>query len=986
MGNLVERSSQPDLITGTHLALLENLDPDSKFVTAHAQYHIQRQKKRDSDCRQTNAKRIQQVHSVEWSIDRKKSQRTGDYIDPDARYLPSNPIPSLKRKLRLEDNTVSTDRITLQHVCLAVQRLKNSQHMGSVGSYSVRRRDFLQLFCGEDGGSDDSSISSSTIIGNGLEKRVRNIWNVWCEAAAEDDSQQARVDAMQLLAGLIWLVPGSVGKDRLRAAVELFDPRWKGNINQEQNIDQPRNRNKPMQLSLSKMEVTVMIMTTLSGLCIWTDGFFIPPQATQINQIATAVFEDRKMLLSPSSSSTSRMNLIQLSQCAVALEQVSLERILCAEGLSVDLDDNTRSKNTRKSWMESFYYSSYDEKRMKLLMYESKDIDEIKGNRIRKRDIERPTKKDILEWKHTIVSSYSSKSQTKETIYFINSLSNIFLQSLTFTKLDQLNMRKMELLTMYLTMNWNSLKKLTLKSCQLNESMISLLSNGLSINNSIKILNLSNNNAGCNGGIAIGKALRQNESIIKLDISQNKLNDIGCKAIGEALIPYHLTTYSIHKKKKRKSCIDDNHSNTINTTIEIETNEDRIGRNDTLQCLDLRSNSIGTEGSLVFGDVLRTHPSLTSLNLRDNVIGDATLLAISDGILKSQYYIPLLRNMSIIKLGDRATCPLTNLNVSRNNIHDDGIVALSNTLSLSCNFTKEENLKRKLDFDQSNKKNQNYQNIFYSSRPNPLIDLITLNISSNKIRGRGAVALSNAIISCPSLTYLNLSDNKIGFHYAGSKYEKNINYEKNVFNYDTRGSIAIANAIDHNNTLTHLDLSMNSIDTVGGRTLLESLQWSEYLEVLNLSGNEMSQTIVNEQDEIGDPRLNLTHQKCMRMKGNVSLSVPTRINEDINSSNIGTGGLSVVGHRRSYHAGGESISQTNYHYELTRWSNNTKIEQMRRARKKYLPADDNDTILVIQEKGTTALQDKWNKLMKFHPDPLHDDSVLNTIDDISSKK
>ena len=59
---------------------------------------------------------------------------------------------------------------------------------------------------------------------------------------------------------------------------------------------------------------------------------------------------------------------------------------------------------------------------------------------------------------------------------------------------------------------------------------------------------------------------------------------------------------------------------------------------------------------------------------------------------------------------------------------------------------------------------------------------------------------------------------------------------------------------------------------------------------------------------------------------------------------------------------------------------------MRRARKKYLPADDNDTILVIQEKGTTALQDKWNKLMKFHPDPLHDDSVLNNIDDISSKK
>ena len=49
MGNLVERSAQPDLISGTHLALLENLDPESKFVAAHAQYHIRRKRRRDAN-------------------------------------------------------------------------------------------------------------------------------------------------------------------------------------------------------------------------------------------------------------------------------------------------------------------------------------------------------------------------------------------------------------------------------------------------------------------------------------------------------------------------------------------------------------------------------------------------------------------------------------------------------------------------------------------------------------------------------------------------------------------------------------------------------------------------------------------------------------------------------------------------------------------------------------------------------------------------
>ena len=347
------------------------------------------------------------------------------------------------------------------------------------------------------------------------------------------------------------------------------------------------------------------------------------------------------------------------------------------------------------------------------------------------------------------------------------------------------------------------------------------------------------------------------------------------------------------------------------------------------------------------------------------------------------------RQVDIDQRGDLPTCPLKYLNISNNEIHDDGIISLSKAMSSSVSFTEEEQQERKKNYQQQNN-TSNKNVLFIPSRPNPTIDLITLDLHNNRIKSRGAVALSSAIRENPTITYLNVSNNRIGFQYSGSKYEKSINYNKTVFNYDTSGSMGFSQMMDDNiGTLTHLDLSCNGIDSVGGTALLESLQWSEWIETFNLSGNEMSTEIVEEQNEIGDPRLDLSFQKRMRIKGMATVNVPTRISETITNETVGTGGLSVAGNSRSYHAGGTSKSKTDYHYQSTRWSEKTRMFQLKKAREKYLPID-NDKGTEGKEgkeggkegegKESTPLQIEWKKMMKgnhsVQSQPLHTEDML----------
>ena len=1042
MGQVLDRSASPSLITGTHLALLKALDPGSRFVAAHAQYYRMRELKRMFAKKSQEIKQLNRKHSAEWLAEReldekelakyeaKRSQASDSTIDDichaassgfgaeeKANSMPVVTIPTMystesqvshrendnsHRVTPAEDSTDTTNNakdivsaisdvpmqlssrdsncvenaaqeaITLDHISMAIMRLKHGEMLGQAGRYSVNQREFFDLFA-------THSMAESMC------DRIDSIWRIWCSASGEGatESNEIYLDAMELLAGLIWLVPDAIGPDRLKVAISLFDPRYRGNIFPGTQHSSNKTQTHVIMPSLSQSEVAVMLLTTLSGLCIWTDGFFVPPQAIQVHQIAEAMFREQSLVgIQPEgkvgsgnipprkySGMVRRLRVHELQKCAAALEQVSLERLLCSENIAADMDDNERSRSTRLSWMESFYYSSYNRKRIKLISDEMRDEEEAGGLRRVYVDIERPTNQDKLDWKRRIIEEHPPGN-------FRQMMANIELRSIRtsdfdrrndngdgseISKFDLLTTRRVELLTMYLTVNWAHLLELSLPFCNLDADRISLLSEGIAINDSIRIADFSSNNIEGAGAAALARALRMNSSILKLDISRNRIGDEGASEIAGVLGPYYLNAKSTERKAEmaarknmqrrerriksssiRKAA--DGKGNGFKVgegdevddeqCMEYETKIQKQGRNTTVQCLQMHSNNIGSKGAIKFAEVMRTHPALTSLGLRNNRIGDVAIEAIASGIRKSRFFVSFSSLSGDRRIGAEVpSCSLTSLDLRNNDVHDEGAVALASALTVTSRA-------RSVRPDFKSFFRQDDASVVLHSSTKSAVQLVWLDLYGNSVRARGADALAQALSASPYLTYLNLSSNKVGFRFSGSKYEARKDYAKLQFNYSDLGAKSIAEALDMNCTLTHLDLSFNHLCTESGKALLESLLWSETIEVLNLSGNEISSVVVAEEEERGDPRLDISSQTRMRSRAAVSLSVPVTHSKEVNGQTVGTNPLSASGERRSYHAGGEAYSQTRYHYEHSRWPENTRPRQRKAVRDKMLPIED----------------------------------------------
>ena len=448
----------------------------------------------------------------------------------------------------------------------------------------------------------------------------------------------------------------------------------------------------------------------------------------------------------------------------------------------------------------------------------------------------------------------------------------------------------------------------------------------------------------------------------------------------------------------------------IPTEVEVETRAQAQARNNTLQSLEMRANNIGTGGAKYLGDALRTHPSLTSLSLRNNRVGDEAVMLMARGIQQSRFFVPFFSSRGAGGVEDPevarvrraasgaasgyfdgdygesdsrdrgvgvaaaagdddqdflASCPLTDLDLSQNEIRDDGAVALASALCKVARKGRDRNRSERGRSDHHSEgkvrvaaaaatgnndvagggvnweEEEQEEETLDSPRSPPearCVELVRLNLQGNMVRARGAKALGHMLGRCASLTHLNLSGNKLGFKFAGSENEPRQDYSKLQFNYSFEGAHALAKAIDVNATLTHLDLSLNHLCSVGGAALCESLQWSETLEALSLAGNEIGRSVQREEDERGDPRLDLRDQCPLRTRGAVSLAVPVRQAAPTTAESVATGALSVAGDRRSYHAGGEAFSQTRIHYETTRWPENTFPAQVRATKARLLPA------------------------------------------------
>ncbi|XP_068748835.1 NLR family CARD domain-containing protein 3-like isoform X2 [Montipora capricornis] len=208
--------------------------------------------------------------------------------------------------------------------------------------------------------------------------------------------------------------------------------------------------------------------------------------------------------------------------------------------------------------------------------------------------------------------------------------------------------------------------------------------------------------------------------------------------------------------------------------------------NSTLEWLYLSDNAIGEVGADALAKGLKENSTLTSLNLFYNAIGDVGADALAKGLKENS--------------------TLTSLDLSNNAIGAVGADALAKGLKENSTLTS--------------------LNLFYNAIGDVGADALAkglkenstltwLHLSNNAIGAVGADALAKGLKENSTLTSLGLSGNAIG----------------------DVGADVLAKGMKENSTLTCLKLSNNAIGDVGADALAKGLKENSTLEWLQLSGN-----------------------------------------------------------------------------------------------------------------------------------------------------
>jgi len=99
-----------------------------------------------------------------------------------------------------------------------------------------------------------------------------------------------------------------------------------------------------------------------------------------------------------------------------------------------------------------------------------------------------------------------------------------------------------------------SLRTLLLKKCGLLADTISLLSEGLAVNSSLTLLDLSDNGFGQRGGVSLAAALNKNRTLQQLILVHTAVGDVGAEALVEMLEDNSVLTELVLDEKATPGC------------------------------------------------------------------------------------------------------------------------------------------------------------------------------------------------------------------------------------------------------------------------------------------------------------------------------------------------------------------------------------------------------------------------------------------------
>ena len=266
-------------------------------------------------------------------------------------------------------------------------------------------------------------------------------------------------------------------------------------------------------------------------------------------------------------------------------------------------------------------------------------------------------------------------------------------------------------------------------------------------NTTLQTLNISYNIIQVDGAKSIAGALHANKALQHLDISNNNMHVEGAKVIAEAFYENRtLQTLNI--------------SYNIVQFHGVKAIAGALHKNRTLQNLNISNNNIHVEGAKVIAEALYENRTLQKLDFSNNNILDDGAIAISECIKKNsalQQLVSTGNNISVegaIKIAEavKINTTLQNLDISNNGLSNDGAKFISDCL-------KHNNCLQELNLSKSEMTNEGVKQLSEAIRINKA--LLKLDISKNWITTEGIVDFLKAIVCNSILQSLNITHNNI---------------------------------------------------------------------------------------------------------------------------------------------------------------------------------------------------------------------------------
>ena len=370
---------------------------------------------------------------------------------------------------------------------------------------------------------------------------------------------------------------------------------------------------------------------------------------------------------------------------------------------------------------------------------------------------------------------------------------------------------------------------------------------------SLQVLDLSRNKISDIGALAISDCLKKNLPLLKLQLRGNEITDAGIQLIAEAL------------QVNTKLRLLDISMNKIHNQGVVAVSESLM-LNTTLVVLEMMQIEITSEGAEKIRDVICANKTLKVLNITYTSMPNDLAIVISSGLKhntvlevlslswnKFQHGFDLCRKATKLagwryhNIGDTGACVISDfltdnstvetLDLSHSNIAINGTVAIAKCV-------KENKTLKELILSKNNITCKGAKKISESLQINKSIQ--KLDMSDNDIGDDGAVAISEGVEMNSYLVYLNLARNKIssvGVDKISKSLQVNSTLQKLNISYNDLsygGALALSECLKVCRGLVELDISSSSITCEGLLLILEAIQTNTVLKTLILSNNNLS--------------------------------------------------------------------------------------------------------------------------------------------------